>query len=140
MKNTNCKHRLGSLVLLSALIGTGALAQGCAAAAGAGAGAAGVAYFTSRGAKASVKGSPDELEAAAKRALSERSIEISEQKTDKGGAHRELKGKKGDLDVTVEIDRRDDTTSDVEVAARKNAVEWDKDYAESLLNSIIKRT
>ena len=40
----------------------------------------------------------------------------------------------------VEIDRRDDTTSDVEVAARKNAVEWDKDYAESVLNSIIKRT
>ncbi len=87
-----------------------------------------------------MKGSPDELEAAAKRALSERSIEISEQKTDKGGTHRELKGKKGDLDLTVEIEGRDDGTADVEVAARKNAVEWDKDYAKSLLNSIIKRT
>jgi hypothetical protein len=125
-----------------ALLGCAAIgAQGCAAAAvGAGAGAAGTAYLTSRGAKAVVKGGPDTLQSTSQQVLADNAIEVTDQRVEDSGKKRELKGKKGDLDVTVSIERRDDQTSSIEVTAQKNMVEWDKKYAENLLNSIIKRT
>jgi hypothetical protein len=131
------QRRLRPFVLFVAMAGAGITGQACVAAAGAGAGAAGTAYITSRGAKAIVKGSPDRVQARSERVLSAEGIAVTEQKVDKGGARRELGGKKGDLDVDVSIKRRDDQTSEVEVTARKSAVSWDKDYAESLLNRII---
>jgi hypothetical protein len=57
--------------------------------------------------------------------------------TEKGGDEQELKGKKGDLDVTFHIKRETPTTSKVEVTARENLAEWDKKYAEELLNRIV---
>jgi hypothetical protein len=141
MEAKHTTGRLRSFVLVLALAGSAALGQACAPAViGAGAGAAGAAYFTSRGAKAAVKGAPDHLQAVSQRVLSEQGIELTEQKVEKGGAERELKGKRGDLDISITIERRDDRTSDVEVTARENAVEWNKQYAESLLNEIIRRS
>ena len=45
--------------------------------------------------------------------------------------------KKGDLDVTFNIKRETPTTSKVEVTARENLAEWDKKYAEQLLNEVV---
>jgi hypothetical protein len=134
------KGGLRAFVVLFAIIAAVSAGVACAPAVAAGGGAAGASYFTSRGAKAVVNGSTDKLETTSEQVLSEFAIPVTDQKTEKGGTHRELKGKKGDLDVTVTIDRKDDRTSEVEVTARKNAVEWDKEYAESLLKDIIKRT
>jgi hypothetical protein len=57
--------------------------------------------------------------------------------SDNGGAKRELKGKHGDLDVTIQMEQQDTATTKVEVYARKNLAEWDKDYARSVLDRII---
>jgi hypothetical protein len=58
--------------------------------------------------------------------------------SDNGGAKRELKGKHGDLDVTVQMEQQDSATTKVEVSARKNLAEWDKDYARQVLERIVK--
>jgi hypothetical protein len=131
------RRRLALFFVLWFSVAGLAMNQGCAAAVATGAGAAGVAYFTSRGAKALVEGSMEDVAARTQVAMSQKDIPITEKKSEKGGAHREFKGAKGDLDVTVTLDRNDDKTTNVEVSARRNLVTWDKDYAKSLLTSII---
>jgi hypothetical protein len=110
---------------------------GCLAAAAAGAGA-GI-YLTSRGAESIVEGSPDQIAARARAIMSEEGIVPDASSTESGGDRRELKGKKGDLDVTFDIERKSDKTTRIEVAARKNLAEWDKDYAQKLLQRIVEK-
>jgi hypothetical protein len=110
---------------------------GCLAAAAAGAGA-GI-YLTSRGAESIVEGSPEQIAARARAVMSEEGIVPDASSTESGGDKRELKGKKGDLDVTFDIERKSDKTTRVEVAARKNLAEWDKDYAQKLLQRIVEK-
>ncbi len=111
--------------------------NGCLAAAAAGAGA-GV-YLTSRGAESIVEASPDQVASRARAVMSEEGIVPEASSTEAAGDKRELKGKKGDLDVTFEIERKSDKTTRVEVSARKNLAEWDKDYAQKLLQRIVEK-
>jgi hypothetical protein len=131
---------LRSFVAVLALGAAAVSGQACVPAAAAGAGAASAVYLTSRGAKAEVKGTPEEVEADSKKVLSEQAVQITDEKIEKSGTHRELQGKKGDIDVTISIDRRDDKSSEVEVTARKSAVTWDKDYAKTILSSIVRES
>jgi hypothetical protein len=133
----NPGHPLATRLLLLLALAGAAASQGCAAAAVAGAGAAGAVYFTSRGAKATVNGSIENVATRSQVAMSQMDIPVTGTKIEKGGAHREFTGTKGDLDVTVTLDRNDSRTTNVEVSARRNLVTWDKDYAKQLLDSII---
>jgi hypothetical protein len=65
-------------------------------------------------------------------------VKQGESTEDQGDKH-VLKGKKGDLDVTIEVNRETPTTSKVEVTARENLAEWDKDYAKQVLNRIVQK-
>jgi hypothetical protein len=38
------------------------------------------------------------------------------------------------------MERKDPKTTRVEVAARKNLAEWDKDYAQKLLSKIVEKS
>ena len=59
--------------------------------------------------------------------------------TENGGNKREFKGKKGDLDVTIRAGaERAPRPPRLEVYARKNLAEWDKEYAQQLLARIVK--
>jgi PDZ domain-containing secreted protein len=140
MQTNPTKNLIRSLAVMVALGAAAAGTQACVPAAAAGAGAASAVYLTSRGAKAQVKGSTEEVEADSRKVLADQSIQVTDEKVEKSGKHRELQGKKGDVDVTITIDRHDDETSEVEVTARKSAVTWDKDYAKSLLGEIVQRT
>ena len=105
-----------------ALLFTLALAlpsTGCLAAAAAG--AAGGIYLTSRGAESVVEGSVDQVAGRAAAVMTELGIV------------------KGDLDVDIEIRRESPTTTKVEVTARKNLAEWDKEYAKEVLSRIVQR-
>jgi len=113
-------------------------ATGCLAAAAAGA-ASGI-YLTSRGAESVVQGSVSDVAAKAQAVMQEEGIALDAQSTEKGGDEQELKGKKGDLDVTIQIKRETPTTSKVEVTARENVAEWDKKYAEKVLTKIVQRS
>lgn len=107
--------------------------------AAAAAGAAGGIYVTSRGAESVVQGSVDQVAARAQTVMNQLQIVKSGESTEDGGDRRELKGKKGDLDVTIQLRRESPTTTKVEVTARENLAEWDKEYAERILRQIVEQ-
>jgi hypothetical protein len=109
----------------------------CLAAAAAGAGA-GI-YLTSRGAESLVEGSVDQVATRARAVMNEEGIVPDASSTENGGNKREFKGKRGDLDITIEMEQKSDKTTRVEVSARKNLAEWDKEYAQQLLQRIVEK-
>jgi protein-tyrosine-phosphatase len=128
------KPRAPWLLLLGLVAGLpGCLAT--AAAAGAGAGV----YLTSRGAESIVDGPVDQVEQRARAVLQQEGIDVTGTQTENSGAKRELKGKKGDLEITVTMETQDAKTTKTEVTARKNLVTWDKDYAQQVLGKIVKQ-
>ena len=97
-----------------ALLFTLALAlpsTGCLAAAAAG--AAGGIYLTSRGAESVVEGSVDQVAGRAAAVMTELGIVKQGESTENQGDKQVLKGKKGDLDVDIEIRRESPTTTKV---------------------------
>lgn len=129
---TNMKRYAGCALAIAI---AGAL-PGCIAAGAAAAGAGGGLYFTSRGVESSVNGSPADVERRARAVFAQEGIPITGTQTDNGGAKREIKGNKNGLDITVSMEQQGGVTK-TEVMARKNLVEWDKDYAHQLLNKIV---
>jgi len=126
--------RQAALAMGLASVGVGA--AGCAAAAVAG--AAGAIYATTRGVESLVASPIDRVVADAESVMKDMGIVQDATSSDNGGAKRELKGKHGDLDVTVQMEQQDSATTKVEVSARKNLAEWDKDYARQVLERIVK--
>jgi len=123
---------------LAVALGSAAVgAAGCVAAA-AGVGAAGAVYATTRGVGSLVASPIDRVVANSESVMKSMGIVQDASSSDNGGAKRELKGKHGDLDVTIDMEQQDTATTKVEVYARKNLAEWDKDYAKTLLNKIVK--
>jgi hypothetical protein len=105
-------------------------------AAGAGAGAA-VAY-TNRGATANIEGSVNSVFDRAVRTFGTMSIAETGRSTEDSGNTRRLVGKMGDNEVTVEIQRQSDNVSTVEVTAKKNVVDYDKELAKRVLDTMVK--
>lgn len=121
-------------IILSLAVAT----TGCVAAAAAG--AAGAIYATSRGVESLVNGPIETVAARSQAAMRELGISEEGSSIDDAGAKREFKGKQGDLDITVQLERQDTATTKVEVYARKNLAEWDKDYARQVLERIVKQS
>jgi hypothetical protein len=71
--------------------------------------------------------------------MSEMGIVKQGESTDKQGDKHVLKGTKDQLDVTIDIERESPTTAKVEVTARKNLAEWDKDYAKEVVSRIVQK-
>jgi hypothetical protein len=114
-------------------------AAGCVAAVAAAGAGAGI-YLTSRGAESMVDGSIDQVAARSQAVMNEEGIVPDESAVQNGGDKREFKGKKGDLDVTIELERKSSTTTRVEASARKNLAEWDKEYAQQLVSKIVEKS
>jgi hypothetical protein len=110
---------------------------GCLAAAAAG--AAGGVYLTTRGAESVIEASVDQVAGRAEAVMSEMGIVKEGESTENQGDNQVLKGKKGELDVTIDIEQESSTTTKVEVTARENLAEWDKDYAKEVLNRIVQK-
>jgi polyisoprenoid-binding protein YceI len=121
-----------SLALAAALLSTGCLAAAAA-------GAAGGVYLTTRGAESLIEAPVDDVASRAEAVMGEMGITKEGESTEDQGDKHVLKGKQGDLDVNIDITRESPTTSKVEVTARKNLAEWDKDYAKDVLNRIVQK-
>ena len=113
------------------------LLGGCLAVA-AGAGAAGAIAWTNRGASSTVASPIDSVYARSTSAFQQSGVTQTGQSTQNSGAERTLTGTKGDLEVSVDMKRATDSTTDVEVTAQRSPVEWDKNFARSVLERIIK--
>ena len=127
-------HR--ALVWRLALAATPLALSGCFLVA-AGAGAAGAIAYTTRGATSDVSGSVDAVFGRAVSAFSGAGISETGRSTEDNGTKRKLVGTKGEQEVTVELNRSSATTTKVEVIAKKNAVDYDKELAKSVLDRIL---
>ena len=108
---------------------------GCVVAA-VGAGAGGGIYLTSRGAESLVEGSIERVAARTEAVFRDMLITPTGNSTRNSGDKREFQGTKGELDVRVKLERKTPGTTTVEVTARRNLAEWDKDYAKQVLAKI----
>lgn len=106
-----------------------------AAAAAAGAGTA--VYVTSRGAEAVLEGAPADLESRVLTALREHDVSVSGSATEDGGDKRTWTGRAGDINVDVSAERQSPSTTKLEVTARRNLADWEKEFAERVLRSIV---
>jgi hypothetical protein len=135
---------IGQRALLLLAIGFAAALPGCRgatiAAAGAAAGAATGIYLTTRGAESVVDGPVADVEKRARAVLAAEGIPVEASDTESSGTKREIKGTKGDLDISVSMEQQGAQTTKTEVTARKNVAVWDKEYAEQLLQKIVKQS
>jgi hypothetical protein len=109
---------------------------GCVAAAAAAGAGTGIS-LTTRGAESVVEGSTETVAGRVRSVLREEGITINGTSSEDGGDKQEFKGAKGDLDITVTLQRESPTTTKVEVTARENLAEWDKQYAQRLVNKVV---
>ncbi len=126
--------RLFATVALAAATVT---SSGCfLVAAGAGAGAA-VAY-TNRGATANIEGTVPVVFDQAVRAFGTLQITETGRATENSGDLRRLVGTLGEQEITVEVKRSSESVAAVEVTAKKNVVDYDKDLAKRVLDAMTK--
>jgi hypothetical protein len=125
--------RLNAAVTCSCVVLLAPLVCSACIAAAAGAGAGAGVYYTSRGVESIVSAPVDATFAAAERTFEHFDIEQTSMKVENGGAKRELEGRSEEraVDVRVRFEEQDDGTR-IEVTARKNLVEWDKDFAREI--------
>ena len=116
----------------------GFAAAGCVVAA-AGAGAGGGIYFVERGVESVVPASVDRAAQATQQAFDALAIRRTKASSeqDGGGEKREIAGAATDRDVTVTLKSESNTSTRVQVVARKSAVTWDKDFARAILEKIV---
>ena len=126
---------VSSLVLAASTL----LAAGCFLVA-AGAGAAGAIAYTNRGATSVVGGSVDQAFDRAVSAFQQAGIAETGRATEDNGQLRKLIGTKGEYEVTAELTRSTDSTTKVEITAKKSAVEYDKEMAKDILNRIVTKS
>ena len=124
------------LALIFAVVAAPLTASGCFLVA-AGTGAAGAIAYTNRGATSVVAGTVDQVFDRGVSAFQQAGITETGRSTEDSGRQRRLIGTKGEYEVTAELSRSTDSTTKVEIIARKSAVEYDKELAKDILNRIV---
>lgn len=119
------------LTLLPALSGCVAAALGAA-----GAGVAAGVYLRDRSAIALVEGPLSAVDARTLGVLRALRVEVTETRSAADGTRKEYRGRTAELDVSVELEARGGATQ-VTATARRSAVEWDREYARTLVQRIV---
>ena len=81
--------------------------------------------------------SKPDVEKRARAVFAAEGIPVTGSQVENSGAKREIKGTKGDLEISVSMEQQSAATTKTEVSARKNIAVWDKDYAQQLLGKIV---
>ena len=122
---------------LSLVLAASTLAAGGCFLVAAGAGAAGAVAYTNRGATSVVAGTVDQVFDRSTAAFQQAGITETGRTTENSGRVRKLIGTKGEYEVTAELNRSTDSTTKVEITARKSAVEYDKEMAKDILTRLL---
>jgi len=96
--------------------------------------------FTTEGTEAVVPRPIKTVATHTQEVLAKNGIKIDESKTGKGGDVQEYKGTANGLDVTVFLQRQAPEVTKVEVTAKKNLVEFNKDFAKKINEQIIAKS
>ena len=132
MKTAILGFRLSLLAVLTSGV------AGCAVAA-AGAGAAAAIAYNERGVSTKVAAAPAMVFQRSQAVFREMGITETGHDMGDDGTEHELKGRQGDLEITVDIKRESETLTSVEVFAQESTIEWDRDYARRVLEAIMAR-
>lgn len=127
-------------LLLSLVLAASPLVAGGCFLVAAGAGAAGAIAYTNRGATSVVAGTVEQAFNRTVVAFQQAGITETGRATENSGRLRKLIGTKGEVEVTAELNWSTDSTTKVEITAKENAVEYDKELAKDILNRIVKMT
>jgi hypothetical protein len=126
------------LLLFGPLLLSGSV-TGCIAAAGAAAGAAGAVAYSERGARSEVAVPVDSLLHAVEATFAQMSITVTERSRKEDGTEHHLKAKNGDTEINVDIDQDQPPTTRIQITARKNLVDYDREYARDILKRVLER-
>lgn len=121
------------MALLLSLAGCGTMVAGAA-----GAGAA-IAY-NERGVSTRVEGDINQVAQRTEAVFAEMAIAPTEVEYNDDGDEVEIKGMHGNMRVTVDIERKSDGLSEVQVTAREGTLDYDRDYARSVIAGIIAKS
>jgi hypothetical protein len=115
--------------------------SGCllAAAGAAGAGAAAGVYLSDRGATALVEGPIADAENRARAVMRELGITVTETRATSDGSRKEFRGTTAELDVAVALEARSAVSTQVTATAKRSTVEFDRAYAERLVQRIVEQ-
>ena len=128
--------KTGLAALALALAAAGGTA--CSSHAGAAAAGAGAAYYlTSRGAEGFAEGNMDQVAARIPGVMSSMGITPSGTENNSGGAEREFKGTVNGMDVNIELEKKTETQTLVQVTASTGTLRYDKDYARQVVERIV---
>ncbi len=132
-----CRMRvIAGLALAIAAVGS----VGCAAAAGAAAGAGAVEYVQAASPESAVNGTLDQATSWTLAAFQDLGISVTENDLKDSGQKREIEGKSGSGEsVHVTLQPQANGTTSVHVTAKKNTVEYDKQYARQVLAQIMSK-
>lgn len=111
-------------------------ASGCVAAAAAAGAGAGI-YLTNQGAESLVDAPIAQVADRARIVMQQMNIAPAGTQTNGDGSERELKGKTGDTDITIELEAQGPSTTRLEVTARDNLVNYDKEMARDIVERIV---
>lgn len=121
---------------LAVAAGLALATSGCVAAAAAAGAGAGV-YLTSQGAESLVEAPVADVAERSRIVMQQMEIAPAGTQMNGDGSERELKGRTGDTDVTIELEAQSDSTTRIEVTARDNLVNYDQDLAREIVERIV---
>jgi hypothetical protein len=87
-----------------------------------------------------LKGSVTEVTSRSQSALKELGIQITDSSSKDSGKEMDLSGKSSNHNVSVQINDLGNGMSHVEVSAKDGTLQWNKDYAKSVLEKIIEKS
>ena len=112
---------------------------GCAAAAGAAAGAGAVEYVQAASPESAVMAGVDQTAGWTLAAFHDLGISVTENELKDNGKNREIEGSGNGETVHVTLEPQPDGTTTVQVTAKRNAVQYDKQYAQRVLAQIMSK-
>jgi hypothetical protein len=91
------------------------------------------------GAESEVRGPIQEINQHTRNVFRDLGLSITGSSIQKSGAKLTLEGKKGDMDVQVQMSQVAQNETHVDVIAKEGTFKWNKDYAKKVLSEIIQQ-
>jgi hypothetical protein len=127
------------LLATVALAAAAVTSSGCfLVAAGAGAGAGAAVAYTNRGATANIEGTVPAVFDKAVRAFGTLQVAETGRSTENSGDTQRLVGTLGEQEITVKVKRSSESVTALEVTAKKNVLDYDKDLAKRVLHAMMR--
>jgi hypothetical protein len=87
-----------------------------------------------------IKGSVSEVNSRTQDVFKEMGIDLTGSQTQASGKEQDLTGKAGDKTVTVQMKEISTGVTHVQVTAKEGSLQWNEDYARSVLSKLVEKS